>query len=89
MNQVAAQRGDRAVDAGGLVHLAGSAPAAAAAVEQAQHAVGIGVAVAQETAEVFGQAREAVAGGINEAAFARGQDRRAQFVADALVGVQA
>lgn len=89
VQQVAGQVAHRAVHAGRLVDLAAAAPAAAPAVEQAQHPVGIGVAMAQEPAEVVRQAREAVAGGAVETAVASPQDRRAQGVVDALVRVQA
>src|SRR5690606_30628069 len=89
VDEVAAQPAHRAIDAGGLVDLALAAPAAAAAVEQAQHPVRVGIAVAEEAAEVLAQAVEAVAGGVREAAGALGLDAGAQFRRDALVGVQA
>ena len=51
----------------GFVYLARAAPAAATPVEQTQHPIRIGVAMAQELAEVLAQAGEAVAGGVGEA----------------------
>src|SRR2546430_110277 len=68
MFQIAGERCDRAIDADVLVDFAVAEKSAAPAVEQAQHTVGIGVAVAQEGAEVFGRACKAIAGGVAEAA---------------------
>src|SRR5699024_6970917 len=58
--QITFQHPDFAVDADRLVDFTLAAPAAATAIEQPEHAVGIGVAVTQEAAEVFRQPREAV-----------------------------
>ena len=89
MQQVAGKRAHRAIDAGGFMHFAIAAPAAAAAVEQAQHAVGIGIAVAQEAPEVVRQPGEAIARDVLEAQRAFGLDAGAQGVVHAFVGVQA
>src|SRR5207342_23554 len=89
MLQIAAQGSDRPVDAGMLVDLAIAAPAAASAVEQAHHAVGIRIAVAQVRAEIFRRARKAVAGGADETRVALALDLGAQRRRYALIGVQA
>ena len=65
------------------------APAAAAPVEQAQHAVRVGVAMAQDAPEIIRQACEAIATGTGEAGRAHRLDRGAQLRADPLVRVQA
>ncbi|MNI49273.1 hypothetical protein D3C73_1038740 [compost metagenome] len=89
MDEVPAQGADAAIDAGCFMDLALAAPAALAAVEQAQHPVRIGIAVAEEPAEVLRQAGEAVTRMTCKTAVAGLLDGRAQFRADALVGVQA
>ena len=89
MQQVTPQRAHRAIDAGRFVHLAGAAPAAAAPIEQSQHAVRIGVAVAQETPEIIVEPREAVPRGVLESQRLLGQDAGAQGLVHAFVGVQA
>src|SRR5207342_2373164 len=89
MDQVAPERADFALYARRLMHFARAAPAAAAAVEQAQDAVRIGVAVAQELAEILDQPGETVTGRGGGAARALRLDRRTQLRADAFVGVQA
>src|SRR5579863_3143965 len=61
MLKIARKGGHAAVDTGVLVNLARAAKTTAAAIEQAQHAIRIGVTVTQEGAEIFGRAREAVA----------------------------
>jgi hypothetical protein len=87
--QVTRERGHIAIDHGMLVDFTARAPTATAAVEQAQHAVGIGVAVPKERAEIFGAAREAEAGEVIESALARRFDGRAQCGRDAFIGVEA
>src|SRR5690606_26477966 len=89
VEQVARQQRDLAVHRHRLVDLAAAPPAAAAAVEQAQHPVRVRRAVAQEAAVVLGHAREPVAGGADEAGVTLGLDRRAQARVHAFVRVQA
>src|SRR4051812_16756925 len=89
MLEIAVERADRAVDARVLVDLAIAAPAAAAPVEKAQHAIGIRVAVAQVRTEIFGRAREAIAGVARKSAVALALDLIAQLRRHALVGVEA
>src|SRR2546429_5362334 len=71
-----------------LVNLV-TAPAAAAPIEQAHQTVRVGVAVAQEAAEVVGDARYRPAGGAREALRPERENLGAQRRAHALVGVEA
>ena len=84
MLQIARQRDDVAIDVDMFVDLAIAAPAAAASVEQAQHPIGIRVAMTQKSTEILRRARKAIA--------CRGKirvlDRRAQLRCDAFVGIQ-
>src|SRR6185437_14964746 len=88
MLEVTLEPADASRDPGVLVDLP-SHPAAAAAVEEAHEPVRIGIAVAEEFAEIIGDARHRPAGIIAEAALAPALDLRAQRVAHALVGIQA
>src|ERR1700694_694758 len=86
--ETAAKLGRAALPARILVNLV-TAPAAAPPVEQANQAVRVGVAVAQEAAEVVGDARHRPAGGCREALRPERENLRAQRRAHALVGVEA
>src|SRR5689334_6795158 len=68
MFEIAGEGCDRAIDADVLVDLALATKAAASAVEQAQYTVGVGVAMAQEGAEILGRARAAIARGVGKVA---------------------
>src|SRR5699024_1368821 len=66
-----------------------AAPTAATAVKQSKHTIRIGVAIAQEVAEIFRQARAAVAGSGRKAVGLFGFDGLPQCRRHAFVGIQA
>ena len=85
--EVSAQALHASADARVLVDLV-AAPAAAPAVEQAHQPVRVGVAVAQEAAEIVGDARHRPAGSTGEARRAQGADLVPQLRAQTLIGIQ-
>ena len=88
MFQIAGERDDAPIDADVFVNFPVTAPPAAASIEQTQHAVGIGVAVAEELSEILGRARKSESAGVGESVLLHRLDGCTQCIWHALVGVE-
>src|SRR6185437_14380195 len=86
--EVASQLADTPLDSRVLVDLPPH-PAAAAAVEETHQPVRISVAVAEELAEIVGDARHRPARTAAEAALAQALDLAPKLIAHPLVGIEA